>query len=353
MRVIDLRSDTVTQPTSEMRKAMAEAEVGDDVYGEDPTVNRLEEMAADMFGFESSLLMPSGSMSNLVAVLAHCKRGDEVIVGSESHMLWNEVGSASTVAGVQIRAVPDGPEGRISPEDVERAIRSKDNIHFPPTGLVCLENTHNRCGGSVLSTEETKVVADVAHQNGVPVHLDGARIFNTSVYLEVPVNELVKDVDDCCFCLSKGLSAPAGSLLCGSKDFVNRARKSRKMLGGGMRQIGVLAAAGLVALTTMVDRLAQDHANATRLSIGLSQITGISLDPESVKTNIVIFQLDMELGSPQRFISLLGRDGIRVTYPGERRVRMVTHRHISSEDVDQVLKRVSNMVAEARTETKN
>ena len=353
MRVIDLRSDTITQPTDEMRKAMAEAEVGDDIYGEDPTVNRLEEMGAEMLGTEASLFTPSGSMSNLIAVLTHCKRGDEVIMGSECHMFWNEVGSASTLAGVQVRTVPDGPQGGIDPHDVETATRSKENIHFPPTGLVCLENTHNRCGGTVLSPDDTKAVVDVAHQNDIPVHLDGARIFNTAVYLEVPVSELVKDVDDCSFCLSKALSAPAGSLLCGSRDFVEHARKWRKMLGGGMRQVGVLAAAGVVALQTMVDRLADDHAHAAHLAGGLPQIPGISLDPDQVQTNIVIFELDQGLGSTQHFISRLAQEGVKVTYPGERRVRMVTHRHIAADDVDEALVRVSKVVAELKAEAKS
>ncbi len=353
MKVIDLRSDTVTLPTDEMRKAMAAAEVGDDVYGEDPTVNRLEAMAAEMLGMEASLFTASGSMSNLIAVLTHCNRGDEVIMGSDAHMFWNEVASASTLAGVQVRLVPNDPHGRMEPHEVERAIRPKENIHFPPTGLVCVENTHNRCSGAVMSPEDTKGVAAVAHQHSIPVHLDGARIFNAAVYLEIATSELVKEVDDCSFCLSKALSAPAGSLLCGSRDFVDRARKWRKMVGGGMRQVGVLAAAGIVALQSMIDRLAEDHAHAAQLAQGLAQIPGIIFDPERVQTNIVIFELDQSLDSPQRFITRLALEGVTVTYPGERSIRMVTHRHIRSQDVDDALARVSRVVKEVQSEVRS
>ena len=348
MNVIDLRSDTVTHPTDEMRKAMAEAEVGDDVYGEDPTVNHLEEMAAEMAGTEASLFTASGSMSNLIAVLTHCNRGDEVIMGSDAHMFWNEVASASTLGGVQVRLVPNDLHGKIEPHEVERAIRPKENIHFPPTGLVCIENTHNRCSGAVLSPEDTKGIVDVAHRHGIPVHLDGARIFNAAVYLEVPASELVREMDDCSFCLSKALSAPAGSLLCGSQGFVDRARKWRKMVGGGMRQVGVLAAAGIIALRHMIYRLAEDHTHAAHLADGLAHIPGIILDPDRVQTNIVIFELDQSLGSVQQFIAHLAQDGVKVTYPGERSIRMVTHRHITSKNVDDALARVSKVAKEMR-----
>ena len=271
MNVIDLRSDTVTKPTDEMRRAMYEAEVGDDVYGEDPSINRLQERAAEMLGKEAGLLTASGTMSNLVAALTHCQRGDEIVMGDQAHMFWNESAGASALAGAQVRLVPNDDQGRIDPSDLATAIRPRGNVHMPPTTLVCLENTHNRCSGGVLTPEDTKRVADIAHAAGAKVHLDGARIFNAAVSLEVPASELVKDVDDVSFCLSKALSCPVGSVLCGSKEFIEDALKWRKMVGGGMRQAGVLAAAGLVALDSMVERLADDHANARRLAHGLGQ----------------------------------------------------------------------------------
>ena len=349
MNIIDLRSDTVTKPTEEMRAAMAEAEVGDDVMGEDPTVTCMEHMAAEMLGKEAALFTSSGTMSNLIAALTHCNRGEEVIMGSEGHMFWNEVAGAATLGGVQIRTVPNDALGRMDPQDVEAAIRPPGNIHFPRTSLLCLENTHNRCNGGVLSPEDTRSIAAVAHENDVAVHLDGARIFNAAVALEVPPHELVKDVDDVSFCLSKGLSAPVGSVLCGSQDFVERSRKWRKMLGGGMRQAGVIAAAGIVAMETMVDRLAEDHSNAGRLARGLSQIPGISVDPSLFQTNIVFADLDPEIGSVQEFISRLNHHGLKVSYPGARRFRLVTHRHIAPEDVDQAIEIVAQAAKEQRS----
>ena len=348
MKVIDLRSDTVTQPTEEMRKAMAKAEVGDDVMGEDPSINRLEEMAAEMLGKEAALFTASGTMSNLIAALAHCSRGDEVIMGSEAHMFWNEVGGAATLAGVQVRLVQNDDQGRMDPQEVADAIRPKGNVHFPPTSLVCLENTHNRCNGGVLTPDDTKSIADIAHANGVAVHLDGARIFNAAVSLEMPARELVKDVDDVCFCLSKALSAPVGSLLCGSQEFIEKAHKWRKMVGGGMRQAGVLASAGIVALETMIDRLAEDHAHARRLAAGLAQIPGISVDPEQFQSNIVFVEIEPSLGPVQEFIGRLSQEGVKVSYPGANRFRMVAHRHISAEDVDTAIDRVAGISRETR-----
>lgn len=347
MKVIDLRSDTVTQPTEAMRKAMAEAEVGDDVLGEDPTIIRLEEKAADLLGKEGALFTPSGTMSNLIAALTHCHRGDEVIMGSQAHMFWNEVGGASTLAGVQVRLVQNDDQGRVDPAEVASAIRPRGNLHFPPTGLVCLENTHNRCNGGVLTPEDTRVVAELAHGNGVPVHLDGARIFNAAVCLQVPPKDLAKDVDDVSFCISKGLSAPVGSLLCGSRELINRARKWRKMVGGGMRQAGVLAAAGIVALDTMIGRLAEDHTHARRLAEGLAQTPGITVDPQRFRTNIVFMEVDPRLGPVQPFMGRLAEGGVQVSYPGERRLRMVTHREITKEDVDVAIERVSKLAREA------
>ncbi len=346
MNVIDLRSDTVTKPTDEMRRAMYEAEVGDDVYGEDPSINRLQERAAEMLGKEAGLLTASGTMSNLVAALTHCQRGDEIVMGDQAHMFWNESAGASALAGAQVRLVPNDDQGRIDPGDLATAIRPRGNVHMPPTTLVCLENTHNRCSGGVLTPEDTKRVADIAHAAGAKVHLDGARIFNAAVSLEVPASELVKDVDDVSFCLSKALSCPVGSVLCGSREFIEDALKWRKMVGGGMRQAGVLAAAGLVALDSMVERLADDHANARRLAQGLANINGLSLDPDSIQSNIVIFDVDESLGAAAAFTSALDREGVKVSSPGPKSIRMVTHRHISSEDVDEALNRVSRVSGE-------
>ena len=345
--VIDLRSDTVTHPTDEMRRAMASAEVGDDVFGEDPSINRLEELAAGLMGKEAALFTASGTMSNLIATLTHCRRGDEVVMGSEAHMMWNEVAGAATLAAVQVRTVPNDDMGRIDPQSLEDAIRPGGNIQYPPTGLVCLENTHNRCNGGALDAALTGSLADVAHAHGVPVHLDGARIFNASVALEAPPNSLVKEVDDVSFCLSKGLSAPVGSLLCGSREFVDRARKWRKMIGGGMRQAGVLAAAGIVALDTMIDRLAEDHANARRLAEGLAGIKGLSLDPDMFPTNIVFARVEPSLGTAQQLVGRLAEAGVLVSYPGDSRVRMVLNRHVGDRDVDEALHRVSEACRQA------
>ena len=348
MKLIDLRSDTVTQPTDEMRRAMAEAEVGDDVYREDPSINRLQEQAAALMGKEAGLLMASGTMSNLVAVLSHCRRSDEIIMGDQAHIFWNESGGASGLAGVQIRLVSNGLQGEIDAPELAAAIRPKGNIHTPPTTLVCLENTHNRCSGGVLTPQDTKRVADVAHAAGAKVHLDGARVFNAAVALEVPPSELAKDVDDVSFCLSKGLSCPVGSVLCGSQEFIDEALRWRKMVGGGMRQAGVLAAAGLVALDSMVDRLADDHANARKLAQGLANIDGLTVDPESIHTNIVIFDIDEPVGAAGEVISALKNEEVLVGSPGPHSIRMVTHRHIDGGDVDEALGRVAKVVRELR-----
>ena len=346
MATIDLRSDTVTKPSAEMRQAMADAEVGDDVYGEDPSINELQQKAADLLGKEAGLLMASGTMSNLVAALTHCKRGDEIIMGDQAHMFWNESAGASALAGAQLRLVPNDSQGRIDLDDLKNAIRPKGNVHMPPTTLICLENTHNRCSGGVLTPDDTKKVADIAHEAGAKVHLDGARLFNASVSLEVPPAALVQDVDDVSFCLSKALSCPVGSILCGSNDFIEGAHKWRKMVGGGMRQAGVLAAAGLVALDNMVERLADDHSNAKRLAEGLANIQGISVDPTSIQTNIVIFEISESAGNADDVINELANEGVLVTYPGQQSLRIVTHRHISASDIDEALSRVAKVMTQ-------
>ncbi len=341
VKTIDLRSDTITHPTPEMRRAIFDAEVGDDVYGEDPTVNRLEAMATGMMGKEAALFTTSGTQSNLTAVLTHTKHGDEIIVGSEAHMLWYEVGSASAFGGVTIRTVPNDSCGRLSIRDINRTIRDKD-LHYPETTLLCLENTHNRCGGTVLTPDYTDEVCGLAHRRGVKVYLDGARIFNAAVALGVPAGKLTQNVDSVGLCLSKGLSAPVGSLLCGSKDFINRARKFRKMLGGGMRQAGIIAAAGIVALETMVDRLAEDHSNARHLAEGLSGIKGITLAQDEIPTNIVMFDLSPELSSTE-FFEGLEQAGIKVGFRDGGPFRAVTHCMVSSSDIDEALTRIETV----------
>jgi threonine aldolase len=338
MKIIDLRSDTITHPTPEMRKAMFEAEVGDDVYGEDPTVNRLEAMAAKMMGKEAALFTTSGTQGNLVAVLTHTNRGDEIILGDESHIFWYEVGGASVLGGVIMHILPTDSQGRLDPDDIEQGIRGKD-IHYPPTTLICLENTHNRCGGSVLTVDYTDEVCNLAHGRGIKMHLDGARVFNAAIALGVPASTVARNVDSVALCLSKGLSAPVGSLLCGSKDFVGRARKFRKMLGGGMRQAGVIAAAGIVALETMIDRLAEDHANAERLAQGLAGIKGIRLAQEQIPTNIVMFHVLPPL-FPVEFVQALDAAGVKIGLRDGRPFRAVTNRMVSSSDIDEAVTRI-------------
>lgn len=342
MNTIDLRSDTVTLPTDEMRQAMYQAEVGDDVFGEDPTINSLEELAAQVTGKEAALFTTSGTMANLSAILTHTRPGNEIIVGSDAHTFWHEVGGASALGGVVMRTVPNEANGQMKLDLVEQAIRPK-NIHFPETTLLCLENTHNRCGGAVLTPEYTKAASELAHRRGLKVHLDGARIFNAAVALKVPLADLTDTVDSVCFCVSKGLSAPVGSLLCGSRDFVDRARKYRKMLGGGMRQAGIIAAAGIVAIGKMVSRLADDHANARRLAMGLANIPGIVINPDAVQTNIVNFYTP-DIISADEFIQQMGTRGVKFTGGPGHRVRAVTHRMVSEADIDEAIERVTPLM---------
>ena len=344
MKVIDLRSDTITLPTDEMRQAMFEAEVGDDVFGEDPTTNRLEALAAKMLGKEDALFTPSGTMSNLIGILANTRPGDEVIMGSEAHMYWNEVGGAATLGGVMINQVPNDEDGMMDPDKILAVIRPK-NIHYPVTTLLCLENTHNRCGGSVLTPEYTLAVSKIAHEHGMKVYLDGARIFNAAVALGIPAAKLAEPVDSVAFCISKALSAPVGSLLCGSKEFIERARKWRKMLGGGMRQVGVIAAAGIVALEKMVDRLKEDHDNAKRLAKGLARIPGIEIKPRKVATNIVVFGIPPNYTRPV-FIQKMNKLGVKLSAGrGDRYVRAVTQRHVDKADIDETVNRIQKLVS--------
>jgi threonine aldolase len=336
MRVVDLRSDTLTRPTAEMRRAMAAAEVGDDVFGEDPTVNRLEALAAERLGKEAGLFVASGTMGNLVSILTHCGRGDEIILGDQAHAFYYEQGGYAALGSVHPRPIPNQADGTLDVEHIDAAVRP-DNVHFPRTRLIALENTHNRCGGQPLSAEYLRAVRTIADRHGLRVHVDGARIFNAAVALKTPVGSLVADADSVSFCLSKGLAAPVGSLVCGRRDFIAGARRARKVLGGGMRQAGVLAAAGIVALTEMVDRLEEDHANARRLAEGLSQCRGLIIDPEKVRTNIAIFTVRHDRFTASELVARLDEAGVRVLATGPHQVRAVTHYHASADDIDYAL----------------
>ena len=345
MKIIDLRSDTVTLPTPAMRKAMYEAELGDDVMGEDPTVNRLEALAAEKVGKEAALYVPSGTMGNLVCILSHCQRGDEVIMGNQAHTFIFEVGAASVFGGLQVHTVPNEPDGMLNPQNVLDAIRG-ENIHFPPTRLVCVENTQNKCGGFALSPEQIDSVCLPVKERGISVHLDGARVFNAAVALGVDVKELTRNVDSVMFCLSKGLCAPVGSMVAGSEEFMRRARRNRKMVGGGMRQAGVLAAAGIVALTEMVDRLADDHANARVLADGLEGMEGLRLEQHGVRTNMVFFTLVTDRMTPPEFRAALEEEGVKVGYYGGRLFRAVTHHGIEEQDVRRTIEAFGRVMKE-------
>lgn len=338
--MIDLRSDTVTLPTVEMRKAMATAEVGDDVYGEDPTINQLEEIAADKLGMEDGLFIPSGTMGNLIAFLTHCQRGDEAIMGDQAHTFFYEVGGVSALGGIMVHTVQNQPDGTMNIDDIRSAIRVED-VHFPTTKLISLENTHNRCGGVVVEPGYVEKVVKVAKENSLLVHVDGARIFNAAVKLGISAKNLVKGVDSVTFCLSKGLGAPVGSVLCGSQDFIFRARRIRKQLGGGMRQAGILAAAGIVALETMVERLAEDHQRAVYLANELKQVSNISLRKNSPYTNMVFIDLlDDYPKSNNQVIDELKKKNVLVGTSKARGFRMVTHYGISDHHINEVVQAI-------------
>jgi threonine aldolase len=334
MKKIDLRSDTVSLPTPAMRAAMAEAEVGDDVYGEDPTVNRLQEMAAERMGKEAGLFVPSGTMGNLASVLAHCSRGDEVILGQKSHTFLYEAGGISALGGVHSCQIPNQSDGTLSLVDIQQAIRSGDP-HEPRTRLIVLENTQNRCGGVSLSVDYTRQVGELAHQHGLILHLDGARIFNAAIAQGVEARELVEPADSVTFCLSKGLCAPVGSVICGKREFIDQAHRIRKQLGGGMRQAGILAAAGIVALNEMVDRLIEDHQHAKNLADGLASIPGVQLDPGTPYTNMVYFSIFP--GDAKHIAGELEAKHIYVSAIGKNRFRLVTHYWIDDDSIEKTV----------------
>ena len=336
MDIIDLRSDTITRPTPAMRKAMAEAEVGDDVFKEDPTVNRLEEMAARRIGKPAALLVSSGTMGNLVSQLTHCGRGDETILGDQSHVFFYEQGGASALGGIHPRTLPNEINGTIALDKIEAAIRP-DDVHFPQSRLVILENTHNRCSGTPLPPVYTAEVGHLAKRHGLKLHIDGARIFNAAVALDMDAAQLVAPADSVTFCLSKGLAAPVGSVLCGDDAFIAQARRVRKSVGGGMRQAGIIAAAGIVALTEMVDRLAEDHANARALALGLAEFEGLRIDPEAIATNIVYFHVVKQGLDAPTMVAQLGAHGVRVLPTAKDQMRAVINYHVTAADVQRAL----------------
>jgi len=342
LRRIDLRSDTFTLPSKEMLDSIPSAELGDDVEGEDPTVNQLQDMAADMFGAEAALLVASGTMGNLVSLLAHCRRGDEVFLEAEAHIYYYELGGMSAIVG----AIPNlikGVRGKFTSEQLEAAIRHPD-LHYPIARLVCIENTHNRGGGTVWTPREVEAVAKVAHDHGLKVHCDGARIFNAAVALDVDVKEYMRHLDSLSFCLSKGLACPVGSVVLGNREFIEEVRRARKMVGGGMRQAGIIAAPGIIALQKMVGRLKEDHRNARRLAEGLNQIPGVKVDLDSVQTNIVLADITGTGWDVDYFVNRAGKIGIQVFEFGATKARFVTHYGIDEQDIDEVLSRLRRLL---------
>ena len=337
MDYIDLRSDTVTKPTPEMREAMAEAEVGDDVYRDDPTVNRLEELAATMLGKEASLFIPSGTMGNLLALLVHCQRGDEAIVGDKSHIYLNEAGGMSALGGIQPCPVSNQKDGTLAFDDILASIRTED-VHHPITRLICLENTQNICGGVPLTPVYTREVGELARKHNLSLHIDGARIFNAAVAQNISIRDLVDPADSVMFCLSKGLASPVGSMLVGTSRFIARARHLRKMLGGGMRQVGIIAAAGIISLEQMTKRLADDHVRARKLADGLRNVKGVLVDEGSPYSNMVYLNLASDVKvDAAKIIDIASKQGVLLDCENARRFRLVTHYWVDDKAVDKVI----------------
>lgn len=340
MKFIDLRSDTVTWPTQEMRNAIYKAEVGDDVYGDDPTVNKLEELAARMAGKEAAIFVPSGTFGNQLALFTHCRRGSEVILGEDCHIVQHEVGAAAVIAGVQLRTVA-GVKGQLDAEEIESKIRGND-IHMPSTGLICIENA--LANGRVVPLDNMARIYGVAKRHDIPVHLDGARLFNAAAYLKVDASEITKYCDSVMFCLSKGLCAPVGSILAGSREFIARARKGRKLMGGGMRQAGILAAAGQIALEKMTVRLGEDHENARYLAGELSKIQGIKVYAEDVQINMVFFEINRPELDYDKFVEDMFKRDIKINNAENGQMRFVTNYWVTREDIDYVVKTMRELL---------
>ena len=335
--MIDLRSDTVTLPTPAMREAMARAEVGDDVYGEDPTINRLEHVAAEIVGMEAAVLVPSGTMGNLVAMLTHCPRGTRAFLGAQAHTWVYEAGGASALGGIVMTPIRNLDNGELDLDELREELAKPPDQHFALPALVTLENTHNLCGGAPVELSHMAAVTELARAHRLPVHLDGARIFNAAIALETNVDKIAQHADSVSFCLSKGLAAPVGSLLCGSREFIGRARRMRKMLGGGMRQAGIIAAAGIVALETMIDRLVEDHQNARALAEGLGLVAGLNVRPVKRRTNMVMFEVDGGATVAAKFAAAMKERGVIAHARGPSSFRAVTHHGISRRDIDRVV----------------
>ncbi len=345
MKAIDLRSDTVTQPTQSMRNAMHTATVGDDVLQEDPTIIKLEKQSAALLQKEAALFVPSGTMGNLISFLVHCPRGTEAILGDKSHTFIYEAGGISAFGGIHSHQLSNNEDGTIDINLIKNAFR-KENVHFPRTSLISLENTHNMCNGSPIPPEYFSEVSAIAKENNVKLHVDGARIFNASVALNMDVHQLVKDVDSITFCLSKGLASPVGSVLCGSEKFIFEARRIRKALGGGMRQGGIVAAAGLVSINEMVLQLNTDHNHAKILADGIDKIDGLFVDAEKVKSNIIYFGVNPKVLTGQKLVKKMAESNIQFFEVQPNRFRLVTHRGISETDVNFVIDRLETIVSE-------
>ena len=336
--MIDLRSDTVTLPTNKMKQFIMDSPLGDDVYGEDPSVNLLQNKIAKIFNKESALFVPSGTMANLISVLTHCNRGDEVILGNKSHIFFYEAGGISAFGGVHSHQINNNDDGTININDIVSAIRKKGDDHFPKTKLICLENTHNACYGSPINTDFFNEVKNIAKKHNIPIHLDGARIFNAAIALNKSVDELTKDCDSVSCCLSKGLSAPVGSVILGNKNFISKAKSLRKALGGGMRQAGLIASAGIFSLDHMINRIKDDHSNAKILADKLNLIKNIEINLNQVHTNIIfIYNRDKTLSNQDMLLSL-EKNNIKIDYKGNSKFRLVTHSGFKKEDINTVIK---------------
>ena len=336
--MIDLRSDTVTLPTNEMKQFIMDSPLGDDVYGEDPSVNLLQKKIAKIFNKESALFVPSGTMANLISVLTHCNRGDEVILGNKSHIFFYEAGGISAFGGVHSHQINNNDDGTININDIVSAIRKKGDDHFPKTKLICLENTHNACYGSPINTDFFNEVKNIAKKHNIPIHLDGARIFNAAIALNKSVDELTKDCDSVSCCLSKGLSAPVGSVILGNKNFISKAKSLRKALGGGMRQAGLIASAGIFSLDHMINRIKDDHSNAKILASELNLIKNLEINLNQVHTNIIfLYNRDKTL-SNQNLLLSLEKNNIKIDYKGNSKFRLVTHSGFRKEDINAVIK---------------
>ena len=339
---VDLRSDTVTHPSPEMRKAMYDAEVGDDVYGDDPTVNRLQERAAELLGKEAGLFVSSGTQGNLVSMLAHAQRGDEILVGDQCHIMNNEAGGSMVLGSIVLYPIKTDEFGFLEPDFIKDAVKPRD-YHKPPTRLLAIENTHNASSGRALNPEQMKAMADAGHEKNLSVHLDGARIFNAAVALDVPAADLTEHVDSATFCLSKGLSCPIGSIVVGSEEFIQEADRWRKMLGSGMRQVGIVAAAGLIALDSMVERMQEDHDSARYIATRMAEMKGISVDPEHIQTNIIRFRVPPHTGN--QIASRLKEEGVYIN-GGDSDLRIVTHYGVTNEDYEFAISALDRVMRE-------